>query len=66
MTSLREAGFPIDPEWFRPHLDLPLPEAEGRRLARFDPFGLTGGRFDPGPPDIHPDFPLTLDLRRFH
>uniref|UniRef100_UPI0035B4623D transglutaminase family protein n=1 Tax=Stella sp. TaxID=2912054 RepID=UPI0035B4623D len=41
-------------------------EAEGRRLARFDPFGLTGGRFDPGPPDLHPDFPLTLDLRRFH
>ncbi|BBK33671.1 uncharacterized protein (DUF2126 family) [Stella humosa] len=41
-------------------------EAEGRRLARFEPFGLTGGRFDPGQPDIHPDFPLTLDLRRFH
>ncbi len=40
-------------------------EAEGRRLARFEPFGFTGGRFDPAPPDVHPEFPLTLDLRRF-
>jgi len=39
-------------------------EAEGRRLARFEPFGLTGGRFDAPPADPHPDFPHTLDLRR--
>jgi uncharacterized protein (DUF2126 family) len=41
-------------------------EAEGRRLARFEPFGLTGGAFDPPPADPHPDFPHTLDLRRLH
>ena len=40
-------------------------EAEGRRLARFEPFGFTGGSFDAAPPDTHPEFPLTLDLRRF-
>jgi uncharacterized protein (DUF2126 family) len=39
-------------------------EAEGRRLSRFEPFGLTGGIFEPKDPDIHPDFPYTLDLRR--
>jgi uncharacterized protein (DUF2126 family)/transglutaminase-like putative cysteine protease len=39
-------------------------EAEGRRLSRFEPFGLTGGIFEPKNPDIHPDFPYTLDLRR--
>jgi len=39
-------------------------EAEGRRLARFEPFGFTGGVFDPGKADTHPDFPYTLDLRR--
>ncbi|MBY0510272.1 MAG: transglutaminase family protein [Rhodospirillaceae bacterium] len=39
-------------------------EAEGRRLARFFPYGHTPGHFqmrDPGP---NPDFPFTLDLRR--
>ncbi|MGE0719635.1 MAG: DUF2126 domain-containing protein [Alphaproteobacteria bacterium] len=41
-------------------------EAEGRRLARFEPLGLTGGTIDPAPPQANPDFPLTLDLRRFH
>jgi len=41
-------------------------EAEGRRLARFEPFGFTGGTFDPQPAGIHPDFPHTLDLRRYH
>ena len=39
-------------------------EAEGRRLARFEPRGFTGGVFDPGEPDVNPDFPYTLDLRR--
>jgi uncharacterized protein (DUF2126 family)/transglutaminase-like putative cysteine protease len=39
-------------------------EAEGRRLARFEPFGHTSGAFEPGDPGINPDFPLTLDLRR--
>lgn len=39
-------------------------EAEGRRLARFEPRGYTDGRIEL--PDIvpNPDFPLTLDLRR--
>jgi uncharacterized protein (DUF2126 family)/transglutaminase-like putative cysteine protease len=39
-------------------------EAEGRRLARFQPIGHTAGRFEPRDPGINPDFPVTLDLRR--
>ncbi len=39
-------------------------EAEGRRLARFDPFGFTPGTFTPPPVNANPDFPHTLDLRR--
>ena len=39
-------------------------EAEGRRLARFEPLGFTPGTFLPPPADPHPDFPHTLDLRR--
>ena len=39
-------------------------EAEGRRLARFEPFGFTGGVFEPGREEANPDFPYTLDLRR--
>ena len=39
-------------------------EAEGRRLARFEPFGHTSGTFEPRDPGINPDFPRTLDLRR--
>ncbi|MEM6422849.1 MAG: transglutaminase family protein, partial [Pseudomonadota bacterium] len=39
-------------------------EAEGRRMARFVPFGHSPGRFAPRPPRISPEFPLTLDLRR--
>jgi uncharacterized protein (DUF2126 family) len=39
-------------------------EAEGRRLARFAPFGFTGGVFEAPREDAHPDFPYTLDLRR--
>jgi uncharacterized protein (DUF2126 family)/transglutaminase-like putative cysteine protease len=39
-------------------------EAEGRRLARFEPFGFTSGSFVPPPLAVNPDFPHTLDLRR--
>ena len=39
-------------------------EAEGRRLARFEPFGFTGGVFEPAREEPSPDFPYTLDLRR--
>jgi uncharacterized protein (DUF2126 family)/transglutaminase-like putative cysteine protease len=39
-------------------------EAEGRRLARFEPFGFTPGAFEPPPLVLNADFPHTLDLRR--
>jgi uncharacterized protein (DUF2126 family)/transglutaminase-like putative cysteine protease len=39
-------------------------EAEGRRLARFEPFGFTAGTFTPPPAATNVDFPHTLDLRR--
>jgi uncharacterized protein (DUF2126 family) len=39
-------------------------EAEGRRLARFEPLGHTPGESAPAPPVINSDYPLTLDLRR--
>jgi len=39
-------------------------EAEARRLSRFEPWGHTGGRYEPVPETPHPEFPMTLDLRR--
>ncbi|MEL6997578.1 MAG: transglutaminase family protein [Pseudomonadota bacterium] len=39
-------------------------EAEGRRLARFIPHGHSPDGYTPMAARMHPDFPLTLDLRR--
>lgn len=39
-------------------------EAEARRLARFEPWGHTAGRYVLMPEQVSPEFPLTLDLRR--
>jgi uncharacterized protein (DUF2126 family)/transglutaminase-like putative cysteine protease len=39
-------------------------EAEARRLARFEPWGHTAGRYIPQPESVSAEFPLTLDLRR--
>ena len=40
-------------------------EAEGRRLARFEYGGHTAGPLRVGEPVVNPEFPHTLDLRRF-
>jgi uncharacterized protein (DUF2126 family)/transglutaminase-like putative cysteine protease len=39
-------------------------EAEARRLARFEPWGHTAGRYILRSESPSPEFPLTLDLRR--
>ena len=39
-------------------------EAEGRRLARFVPFGHQAGNFQPARAEMNAAFPLTLDMRR--
>ncbi len=39
-------------------------EAEARRLARFEPHGHSPGMYELGAESPHPEFPLTLDLRR--
>lgn len=39
-------------------------EAQARRLARFEAHGHSPGSFEPSQDLPHPEFPLTLDLRR--
>ena len=39
-------------------------EAEARRLARFEPMGHSAGAYLPPEERPHPEFPMTLDLRR--
>jgi uncharacterized protein (DUF2126 family) len=49
----------------RASLDRPVnaAAAEGRRIARFNAFGHTQGKFRPQAASVNPHFPMTLDLR---
>ena len=58
MTRVPECGFEVFP--------VNAYEAEGRRLARFEPEGHSAGPMRPSPATVNPDYPLTLDLRRQH
>ena len=65
--SLGGCTLPRDAPGGRNYENLPVNEleAEGRRLARFEPQGHTPGSMRIEPADPHPEFPHTLDLRRF-
>ncbi|MEL6523806.1 MAG: transglutaminase family protein, partial [Pseudomonadota bacterium] len=39
-------------------------EAQARRLSRFEKMGHSPGSYVPAPEQPHPEFPMTLDLRR--
>lgn len=39
-------------------------EAEARRLSRFEPHGHSPGNYSLKPEHPHPEFPMTLDMRR--
>jgi uncharacterized protein (DUF2126 family) len=39
-------------------------EAQARRLSRFEAMGHTTGTYEPPSETPHPEFPMTLDLRR--
>ncbi len=52
----------------RSHETLPINsyEAEGRRLSRFETTRHAAGPVELQPIVVNPEYPLTLDLRRFH